>query len=325
MSEAKREWNHHPELPIGNAPYFSWPPDPVGVFKWVAMSWLKISEKVIFAGIAIATWFYLAPAIERCVTFQFDWIAQIYLRNLGLIFFVAGGLHLYLYTFKAQGDNTKFDPRDQSKKSGIFTFRKQVWDNMFWTCISGVTVWTAYEALVMWGFANGYAPFLNWSDNPVLFVAWFWIVPFWASFHFYWVHRFLHWPPLYRLAHSLHHRNTNVGPWSGLSMHPVEHVIYLSSLLIHFVVISHPIHLFFHCYWNTLGAATSHSGYESLFVKNKKQLDLGYFFHQLHHRYFECNYGNAEVPWDKLFGSFHDGTPEANAMVKERRRKMMGA
>ena len=31
----------------------------------------------------------------------------------------------------------------------------------------------------------------------------------------------------------------------------------------------------------------------------------------------------AECPWDKLFGSFHDGTPEANEMVKERRRNRL--
>ena len=52
--------------------------------------------------------------------------------------------------------------------------------------------------------------------------------------------------------------------------------------------------------------------------------ELGDFFHQLHHRYFECNYGTIEMPWDKWFGSFHDGTPEATAMVRERRRKMHG-
>ena len=34
------------------------------------------------------------------------------------------------------------------------------------------------------------------------------------------------------------------------------------------------------------------------------------YFHHLHHRYFECNYGNRPVPLDRLFGTFHDGTPE---------------
>ena len=31
------------------------------------------------------------------------------------------------------------------------------------------------------------------------------------------------------------------------------------------------------------------------------------YFHYLHHRYFECNYGEASIPLDKWFGSFRDG------------------
>jgi sterol desaturase/sphingolipid hydroxylase (fatty acid hydroxylase superfamily) len=44
----------------------------------------------------------------------------------------------------------------------------------------------------------------------------------------------------------------------------------------------------------------------------------------MHHRYFECNYGSLEIPWDKFFGSFHDGTAAADVKIKERRKKMMG-
>ena len=30
------------------------------------------------------------------------------------------------------------------------------------------------------------------------------ILPFVVNFSFYWIHRLLHWPPLYRLAHAVH-------------------------------------------------------------------------------------------------------------------------
>ena len=214
--------------------------------------------------------------------------------------------------------------RDAVRRARSFTFGNQVYDNMFWSIASGVTQWTIYECLILWSMANGYAPVMTWSDSPLLFLGWFLLIPIYTSLHFYFVHRFLHWPPLYRLAHALHHRNANVGPWSGLSMHPIEHLIYLSSTLIHVVLASHPIHLFYHLYWNTLGAAMTHSGYEGLLVKDKNRLELGSFYHQLHHRYFECNYGNPPMPWDKWFGSFHDGSPEATERVRERRRRMHG-
>ena len=320
-----RAWNWHPELPIENYPLFSWPPDPVRIAKAFAANWLALTARVFIIATSLVSWFYFQPELERCVEFEPGWMAQMYARNLGLMLLVAGGLHLYFYTFSKQGIRLKFDAREMARKNRSFSFRNQVLDNMFWSLASGVTVWTAYEILMMWGFANGYIAVLQWTDNPVWFVAVFLLVPIWYSFHFYWGHRLLHWPPLYRMAHALHHRNINIGPWSGISMHPVEHVIYFSSVLIHWVVASHPVHILFHMQFDVLAAVTSHSGFEGLEVKNKNRVALGYFFHQLHHRYFECNYGTGEMPWDKWFGSFHDGTPEATAQVRERRRRMYGA
>ena len=47
---------------------------------------------------------------------------------------------------------------------------------------------------------------------------------------------------------------------------------------------------------------------------------LGSFHHQLHHRYYDCNYGNPHMPWDRWLGTDHDGTPRAMAEVARRRR-----
>ena len=105
-------------------------------------------------------------------------------------------------------------------------------------------------------------------------------------------------------------------------MHPVEHALYFSSLLIHLVVPSDPIHVMFHLYNLALNPAVSHSGFEALVVKSKRQMALGDFFHQLHHRYYECNYGNQEMPWDRWFGTFHDGSAQSTAATRERRRLM---
>ena len=33
-------------------------------------------------------------------------------------------------------------------------------------------------------------------------------------------------------------------------------------------------------------------------------------FHYLHHRFFECNYGNSRIPLDKMFGTFRDKLKE---------------
>lgn len=320
--ENNRRWNHHPDLPVPVSPILSWPPDPVGWIRWLASYWLAISSVVLEFALAWMVFAWLQPEPEAMEVLAWGWIGQIWLRNLILMSLVAGGLHLWFYTFTAQGKKLKFDARDLARNNGTYTFRNQVLDNMFWSIASGVTVWTGIEVLYWWAAANGLAPKLVFAQNPVWFALWFVLIPIWSSFHFYWIHRLLHWPPLYRLAHSLHHRNVNIGPWTGLSMHPVEHVLYFSSILVHFLVPSHPAHVLFHFYVQALNPAFSHSGFEGMYVADRKRMDSGDFFHQLHHRYFECNYGTAEMPWDCLFGSFHDGTQAATEATRERRRRM---
>ena len=117
---------------------------------------------------------------------------------------------------------------------------------MFWTFASAVPVWTAFEVVTLWMMANHYIPTITFESNPVWFVVLMLIIPLFREIHFYLVHRLIHWPPLYRTVHSLHHKNANPGPWSGLAMHPVEHILYFSGVLIHWILPSHPIHVIFH-------------------------------------------------------------------------------
>jgi lathosterol oxidase len=316
----KSTWNHHPILPIKTAPYFNWPPQPGRIAKWIAALWLPITERGLIVLLSILTWLYATPALERCRIFAFDWIAEIYVRNFVLMFIIAGGLHLYLYTFSAQGSSLKYDHRGLADKSRSFSFKNQVRDNMFWSLASGVSVWTFYEVTMMWGFANGYGFLIEWSDNPVWFASLFILLPFWVAFSFYWIHRWLHWPPLYRLAHAVHHRNSSVGPWSGNSMHPVEHALWLSSVAINWIIASHPIHVIYYQQIQIISAITSHTGFEGLLIKGKNGFVMGEFFHQLHHRYHECNYGSSETHWDQKFGTFHDGSTQATEEMNKKRR-----
>ena len=175
---------------------------------------------------------------------------------------------------------------------------------MFWSLTSGIGQLTIFQSITMWLLANNYSPVNSFSSNPFWFLAFFLLIPIWSAFHFYWIHRFLHIPFFYKRYHSLHHRNVNVGPWSGFSMHPVEHLFYISSLCIHWILASHPIHI------------------KNLLIKDKKRLALGTFYHQLHHRYYECNYGNEEMPWDRWFGTFHDGSQLATEQTRARKKIM---
>ena len=322
-SAFQRQWHYRPDAPVETSPFVALPPRLARMWPWVRERWFAFTENALLVAVATLCWLYASPSLETTRTLSLDWVALVYGRNLLLMIAVAGGLHLWFYRWRRQGQERRFDARDLKTGSAAFTFRDQVHDNMFWTLASGVTTWTLYECAMLWALANGWAPLLDAREHPVWFALILFLTPVWISFHFYWIHRALHWPPLYRLAHALHHRNVNVGPWSGFSMHPVEHVMFLSNVLIHLVVPAHPIHILFALQHQALTGASSHTGFEQLMVGEKPRFALGTWHHQLHHRYFDCNYGNLEVPWDKLFGSFHDGTEEGHEAFTTRRRELI--
>ena len=161
--------------------------------------------------------------------------------------------------------------------------------------------------------------------HPVYFILIMVAVPFLRVFHFYFVHRLIHWPPLYKASHYLHHKNINIGPWTGLAMHPLEHLLYFSGVLFHWIIPSHPIHAIFHLIHAGVSPALGHAGFHKIVTKEEHGLMNDNFFHYLHHRYFTVNFGTEAVPLDKWFGSFHDGSAEAHAAMMARRKKARAA
>ncbi len=63
--------------------------------------------------VAIAAWTWFTPSLERAVTFQPGWMLEILLRNLCIVLAVAGGLHLFLFTFRKQATPGTVRRRDR--------------------------------------------------------------------------------------------------------------------------------------------------------------------------------------------------------------------
>ena len=92
----------------------------------------------------------------------------------------------------------------------------------------------------------------------------FFLVPIIRDIHFYLTHRLLHTKFFYKIAHKVHHHNVNPGPWSGLAMHPVEHVIYFSGILIHWIIPSHPLIALWHIFHAGIAPHAGHSGFDKI-------------------------------------------------------------
>ena len=271
-----------------------------------------------YAAVGVAFWLWLTPPMEAMKTFSLGWVAFILARNLAVVILFFGGFHLRLYWQRRQGTQFKYNGKWLETDNPVFLFRNQTVDNMIWTLGSGVPVWTAYEVVTLWMFANGYIPFVSWVDHPVYLAVVMLLIPLFREVHFYLVHRLIHWPPLYRTVHKLHHNNVTPGPWSGLAMHPVEHALYFSGVLIHWIVPSHPVHAIFHLVHLGLAPAPGHTGFDKVVLGDDKSFDTHCYQHYLHHKYFECNYSDGSLPLDKWFGSFHDGTDAAHERMNER-------
>jgi lathosterol oxidase len=319
---ARKIWHYKPDQPVRQAPYFEFPFSLINSLKYLYGVWRPFSQRFWLLLIAIGIWNWFTPSFERAASFELDWMLEIALRNLVIVLVVAGGLHLFLFTFRRQADDLRYDARPLSKKSKTFHFGNQVWDNMFWTLVGAVPIGTLWECLMLWGYANGHATLITFSDNSVWFIGLMLLVPIWSGLHFYVFHRILHIGPLYKWVHSWHHKNVNTGPWSGHAMHPVEHVLLYSDVSIYFLVPSHPVHMIFNLLLHTIAGPTSHCGYERVKLNRYMSIEIGDFMHQLHHRFIDCNFGSYETPWDKVFGSFHDGTEAGDRYINERRRRL---
>ena len=323
--DARGEWQ--PAELIQTPPVFVWPPRPLAFLKWLfgfpgyLMPW-----NLFFVAVAIVSWLFLTPELERMTRFEPGWMIAIYLRNAAIMTLFFGAWHLRLYVRKAQGKRYKYNNRWLSTNSKAFLFRNQTRDNVFWSVVSGCGVWSLYEAVTLWMYANGHLPYVDFRANPVYFVLLLLAaVGLMREVHFYWVHRLIHWKPLYKAAHYLHHKNVNIGPWSGLAMHPIEHLLYFTGVFLHWIIPSHPVHAMMHLVHAGLSPAAGHSGFDEVELKaGKTVLPNHNLFHYLHHRYFECNYGgDGSVPIDRWFGSFHNGSREAHTRMRARTHSRM--
>lgn len=299
---------------------FVWPPRPIASAVWFLRNYV-LSWNLFIALVALATWTWASPSLQTASSLEPGWVLGVFIRNLAIVLVFYGAWHSWLITRRSQGVRFKYDPRWPKQRSALFTFGNQTRDNIFWSLASGVPIWTAVEIFMLWAMANGHAPTFAFGDHPVWFVALMLAIPIYRDVHFYMAHRLLHVKWIYARFHKLHHNNTNPAPFSGLAMHPVEHLIYFTGVLIHFVVPAHPLHVVYQLMHAGLAPAPGHAGFAEIELGTSgATISTGGYNHYLHHKYFECNYADGVLPLDKWFGTFHDGSPDAHVAMQARMR-----
>eukprot|EP01065_Artemidia_motanka_P013712 TRINITY_DN17693_c0_g1_i1.p1 TRINITY_DN17693_c0_g1~~TRINITY_DN17693_c0_g1_i1.p1 ORF type:complete len:410 (+),score=82.78 TRINITY_DN17693_c0_g1_i1:57-1232(+) len=283
------------------------PQTPLGWGKWITN--LGLGRSLVMSPNLV--WFCISVMLYCCFPYDYGsaavldagWVVRRTVLNLVVMFTYFGFWELALYKW------------NWSKRKFRGSWYKGEWVNTGWPtagrllhnmffCTLGCLQHTAWEVLICHLHATGKLPYISDEEafatagDAVRVVVWCLVVPVWRGCHFYFSHRFIHMRFMYKFVHSLHHRNTDIEPFSGLAMHPIEHVLYYTCHLPSLYFRTHPIHMMFNGIHLLLSPAASHSGWE-----DHTQSDQ---FHFLHHAYFECNYGSASVPLDNAFGTFRE-------------------
>jgi sterol desaturase/sphingolipid hydroxylase (fatty acid hydroxylase superfamily) len=303
------------------APIWHRPFDPRKVIAWIPgylWPWnaFHLATALVWVTLLIPDWDALA-------TLSLGNYAYLYALNAVAILVFYGVFELRYYVQRKQGTRFKYDARfPADRPSDVFWFQSQNLDNFLRSFLITIPLWTVVEIVMLWVYANSWAIWLPWTTH------WLWlsfvvlVAPAIHEIYFFCLHRALHWGPLYRWVHSVHHNSVNPSPWSSLSMHPVEGVLYHAEAFLHLLIPSNPVCAYFTLHGAGFGAVNGHLGFETFELTENRTLDSHAYLHYLHHRHFEVNYGgDGLVPLDILFGTWHDGSEEAEARMKARFRQ----
>jgi len=163
------------------------------------------------------------------------------------------------------------------------------------------------------------------SEYPI----WYYVLTFPIMFiihdtYFYWMHRTMHHPKIFKVAHLVHHKSTNPSPWAAYAFHPIE--AFFEALAFPIIIFLIPSHVsavgfffLFQIFYNVYG----HLGYE-LYPKGFNRHWLGKWIntsihHNLHHKHFDNSYGLYFTFWDRVMGTMAVQYDETFDEVKSRR------
>jgi len=157
-------------------------------------------------------------------------------------------------------------------------------------------------------------------------------VYFWLAFlimlvlhdtYFYWMHRLMHHPRLFRYIHLIHHQSTNPSPWAAYAFHPLEAIMEAGIVVIFlFTIPIHLYHLSFFFLFMIVYNVYRHLGWE-LYPKGFSKHWLGKWIntsinHNQHHQYFNGNYGLYFLFWDRMMGTIRKDYDEQYDEVTKR-------
>ncbi len=123
--------------------------------------------------------------------------------------------------------------------------------------------------------------------------------------YYYWLHRWMHLPKIFRTVHKWHHDSHIASPWTAFSFHPVEGLI--QAIFLPLLLLFLPMNLYVLVIMLTIMSVSSVINhldieiYPKPFTKNFfGKWIIGATHHSLHHKQYKYNFGLYFTWWDKI-------------------------
>jgi sterol desaturase/sphingolipid hydroxylase (fatty acid hydroxylase superfamily) len=238
--------------------------------------------------------------LERSLRAMLD----VSLADLGWYALTAAAVWLFFYVvFPVRFRHRRISNRGPVERQ----IRREMLHSLRSTAIFGVVAGVVvYAALSGWTRMYGRVEAYGWT--------WFFVsigvMVLMHDAYFYWTHRLMHHPRLYRAVHQTHHLSSSPTPWAAYAFSPVEALVQAGiGPLIVFTIPVHPAAFGIFMAWQILFNVFGHCGYEVLprwFMRCGAGRVLNSVTHHgLHHEKFRANFGLYFNVWDRLMGTNH--------------------
>lgn len=177
----------------------------------------------------------------------------------------------------------------------------------FWQSLRSILIYALVTVPIVYAAYSGWTRFYpRISDYGWLW--WFASVGVMIILHdtyFYWTHRLMHHPKLYRHFHRTHHASMDPTPWAAYSFSPLEALVQAGiGPLVAFTIPAHPTAFATFMVWQISFNVLGHCGYE-VYPQWFMRTPLGWFLnspthHAMHHEKFRGNFSLYFNIWDWL-------------------------
>lgn len=128
----------------------------------------------------------------------------------------------------------------------------------------------------------------------------------------YFIHRWLHWPGVYKRLHKPHHKWIVCTPFASHAFHPVDG--WAQSLPYHLYPLVFPLHKVSYLFLFTFVNFWTVMIHDGNYMSNDPIVN-GTACHTVHHLYFNYNYGQFTTLWDRIGRSYR--RPDDSWFVKD--------